>query len=55
MTRDNDDMESKSDKSNCEYMPPLKNCTKDELTLPIKKSLVIRCTLQVQVKKDDND
>jgi hypothetical protein len=48
-------MQSKNDKSNCEDTPPLKNCTKDELTLPTEESLVIRCTLQVQVKEDDND
>jgi len=50
-----DDMQSKNDKSNCEDTPPLKNCTKDELTLPTEESLVIRCTLQIQVKEDDND
>jgi hypothetical protein len=35
MMRGNDDMQSKNDKSNCEDIPPLKNCTKDELTLPV--------------------
>jgi len=44
MTRGKYDMKFKSDKSNCEDMPPLKNCIEDELTLPIKESLVIRHT-----------
>jgi hypothetical protein len=45
MMRDNGDVESKSDKLNCEDMPPLRDCTKDELALPGEESLVIRCTL----------
>jgi len=32
---------------NCEDMPPLGDCTQDELALPIEESLVIRRTLQV--------
>ena len=33
MTRDNGDVESKSNKSDCK--DPLEDCTKDELALPI--------------------
>jgi hypothetical protein len=53
--RDNGDVESESDKLDCKDMPPLENCTEDELTLLIEESMVIRRTLQVQVKKDDSD
>jgi hypothetical protein len=53
--RDNGDLESKSEKSNCEDMPPLEDCTEDELPLPVEESLVIRRILQVQVKEDDSD
>jgi hypothetical protein len=31
--RDNGDLESESEKSNCEDMPPLEDCTEDELSL----------------------
>jgi hypothetical protein len=50
MTIDISDVESKSDKSNYEDMTSLEDCTRDELALSIEESLVIRCTLQVQVK-----
>jgi len=46
MMRDNGDVESESDKSHCEDMQSLEDCSKDELTLPIEESLVIRHTLQ---------
>ena len=49
---DNGDVEFESDKSDCEDMPPLKECAEDEVALPIEESLVIRRTLQVQVNKD---
>ena len=42
---DNGDVEFKSDKSDCEDMPPLKECAEDEVALPIEESLVIRRTL----------
>jgi len=45
--RDNDDMESESDRSDCEGMPPLEDSDGDELALPVEESLVIRRTLQV--------
>ena len=47
MMRDNGDVESESDKSHCEDMQSLEDCSKDELTLPIEEFLVKRCTLQV--------
>jgi hypothetical protein len=53
MIRDNGDMESESDTSDCEGMPPLKDSDGDELALPVGESLVIRRTLQVQVKEDE--
>jgi ferredoxin len=53
MIRDNGDMESKSDRSDCEGMPPLEDSDGDELALPVWESLVIRRTLQVQVKEDE--
>jgi hypothetical protein len=42
MIRDNGDMESESDRSDCEGMPPLDDSDGDELTLPVEESLVIR-------------
>jgi len=53
MIRDNGDMESESDRSDCEGMPPLEDSDGDELALPVGESLVIRRTLQVQVKEDE--
>ena len=45
MIRDNGDIESESDKSDCEGMSPLKDNDGDELALPVEESLVIRRTL----------
>jgi hypothetical protein len=53
MIRDNGDMESESDRSDCEGMPPLEDSDGNELALPVGESLVIRRTLQVQVKEDE--
>jgi len=55
MVKDNGDMESESDRSDCEGMPPLEDSDGDELALPVAKSLVIRQTLQVQVKEDETN
>jgi hypothetical protein len=55
MIRDNGDIESKSDKSDCEGMPLFKDSDGDELVLPVDESLVIRRTLQVQVKEDETN
>jgi hypothetical protein len=53
--KDNGDVESNSGKSDCEDMPSLEDCFEDQLALPIEKSLVIKRTLQVQIKEDDSD
>jgi len=42
MIRDNGDIESKSDKSDCEGMPLFEDSDGDELALPVDESLVIR-------------
>jgi len=55
MIRDNGDMESESDRSDYEGMPPLEDSDGDELALPVEESLVIRRTLQVQVKEDETN
>lgn len=55
MKKDYDgDMESRSDKSYCEGKPPLKDSERGELALPVAVSLVVRSTLQVQVKEDES-
>jgi hypothetical protein len=41
---DNGDVEFESEKSNYEDIPPLKDCTRDELTLPVEVFFVIRRT-----------
>ena len=55
MIRDNGNVESESDRSDCEGMPPLEDSDGDELALPVEESLVIRQTLQVQIKEDDTN
>ena len=55
MIRDNGDMKSESDKSNCEGMSPLKDSDGDELVLLVEEFLVIRWTFQVQVKEDETN
>ena len=45
------DMESGSDRSYCEGKPPLK----DSDALPVAASLVMRTTLQVQVKVNEDE
>jgi len=55
MIRDNGDIESKSDTSDCEGMPPLEDSDGGELALLVTESLVIRRTLQVQVKEDETN
>ena len=54
--RDSGVMESESDRSDCEDMSSLKDFTDGEVAYSIEgKALVIRRTLQVQVKEDDID
>jgi hypothetical protein len=55
MITDNGDIESESDRSDCEGMPPLKDSDGDKLALPVEESLVIRRTVQVQVKEDQTN
>jgi hypothetical protein len=50
MIRDNGDMEA-----DCEGKPPLEDSDGDELALPVEEFLVIRRTLQVQVKEDETN
>jgi len=52
MIRDNGDIESESDRFDCEGMPLLEDNDGEELALPVEDSMVIRQTLQVQIKKD---
>jgi hypothetical protein len=54
--RNNVDMESESNRSDCEYMPPLEDYTGEEIAYLIEgEALVIRRTFWIQVKKDDID
>ena len=55
MIKDDGDMESESDRSDCEGMPPLEDSDEDDLALPVAESLVIRRTLQVQIKEDESN
>jgi len=41
MIKDNGDIKSKSDRSDCKSMPPLEDSDGDELALSIDESLVI--------------
>jgi hypothetical protein len=55
-TRDNGEVESESDKSESEEMPPLVDCSDEEIAYPVKgEALVIRCALNMQIKEDDVD
>jgi len=50
------EIESKSDKSYVDEMPPLKYCSDVDIVYPVKRNaLVIRCVLNAQVKEDDVD
>ena len=49
------DMESERDKSYCEGMSPLKDSEGDTLALPVAASAVMRSTLQVQVKANEDE
>jgi len=47
MIKDNGDIESESDRFDCEGMSPLEDSDGDELAVLVEESLVIRQTLQV--------
>jgi hypothetical protein len=56
LTRDNGEVESESDKSESEEMPPLVDCSDKEIAYPVEgKALVIRRVLNMQIKEDDVD
>jgi hypothetical protein len=57
LTRDNGEVESKSDKSESEEMPPLVDRSdKEEITYLVEgEVLVKRCALNMQIKEDDVD
>ncbi|KAL3574710.1 hypothetical protein D5086_022811 [Populus alba] len=53
LTRDNGEVESKSDKSESEEMPPLVDCSDEEIAYPVEgEALVIRHALNKQIKED---
>ena len=56
LTRDNREVESESDKSKSEEIPPLMDCSDEKITYFVKgESLFIRHVLNMQIKEDDVD
>ena len=56
LTRDNEKVEYESDKSKSEEMPPLVDCSDEEIVYPVEgEALVIRRALNMQIKEDDVD
>jgi hypothetical protein len=56
LTRDDGDVESESDKYESEEMPPLVDCSDEEIVYPIEgEALDIRHALNIQMKEDDVD
>jgi hypothetical protein len=56
LTKDNGEVESESDKSESEEMPPLVDCSDKEIAYPVEgEALVIRRVLNMQIKKDNVD
>ncbi|KAL3566434.1 hypothetical protein D5086_031849 [Populus alba] len=56
LTRDNREVEFESDKSESEEMPPLVDCSDEEIAYPVEGgALVIRRALNMQIKEDDVD
>jgi len=56
LTRDNGEVESESDKSESEEMPPLMDCSDEEIAYPVEgEALVIRRLLNMQIKEDNID
>ena len=52
----NGEVESESDKSESEEMPPLMDCSDEEIAYPVEEeALVIRRALNMQIKEDDVD
>jgi hypothetical protein len=53
LTRDNEEVESENDKSESEEMPPLVDCSDEEIAYPVEgEALVIRRALNMQIKED---
>ena len=56
LTRDNGEVESESDKFESEEMPPLVDCSDEEIAYPIEgEVVVIRRALNMQIKEEDVD
>jgi hypothetical protein len=56
LTRDNGEVESESEKSESEEMPPLVDCSDEEIAYPVEgEALVIGRALNMQIKEDDVD
>ena len=56
LTRDNREVEFESNKSESEEMPPLMDCSDEEIAYPVEEeALVIRRALNMQIKEDDVD
>jgi hypothetical protein len=56
LTRDNGEVESESDKSENEEIPPLVDCCDKEIAYLVEgEALVIRHSLNIQIKEDDVD
>jgi len=56
LRRDNGEVEYESDKSKIEEMPPLVDCSDEEIAYPVEgEAWVIRCAVNMQIKDDDID
>jgi len=56
LTRNNGEVESENDKSESEEIPPLVDCSDEEIAYPVEwRPLVIRRALNMQIKEDDVD
>ena len=53
--RDNGEIEYENDKFKYENMSPLDDSEEDELVFLVRESIVIGCTLQVQIEEDESD
>lgn len=54
LTTNNGEIESKSDKSESEEIPPLEDSSDEKIAYPVEmEALVIRRVLNMQIKEDD--
>ena len=52
LTRDNGEVESGNEKSESEEMPPLVDCSEEEIAYPVEgEAVVIRRALNMQIKE----